>query len=296
MPTFDELISELCVEKGIKLTSISKDWIKVLERDNEIHYIISHKFDLNNNAIATILDDKYAFYELMALKKNPIIKHHIIFRNYDPDYIKELYELYNRNIVIKANLGTCGKEVFHETDLIKIYQLLDELLIKNYSLSICPYIKIKNEYRVIILDSQILLMYGKIKPAVIGDGTKTLAELLTEFNPYYFSKKKNIPDLVPKKGENYEYNWQFNLSKGANIFMDIPPSLEKRISDLALKVAHEINVSFCSIDIILDEQDNLYLMEVNSGVMMDNFMHIHPNGVSIAKYVYGSAINKMFAK
>lgn len=30
--------------------------------------------------------------------------------------------------------------------------------------------------------------------------------------------------------------------------------------------------------------------------MMDNFMNIHENGINIAKYVYGSAINKMFVK
>ena len=82
MPKFNEIINELCQEKNIKLTKISKDWIYVLEKDNQIHYIIAHKFDLNNNSIATILDDKYAFYELMELKKNPIIKHHIIFKNY----------------------------------------------------------------------------------------------------------------------------------------------------------------------------------------------------------------------
>ena len=62
------------------------------------------------------------------------------------------------------------------------------------------------------------------------------------------------------------------------------------------KVAKEINIRFCSIDIILDNEDILYLMEANSGVMMDNFMNIHENGVNIAKYIYGSAINKMFAK
>ena len=222
MPTFNDIINELCKEKNIKLTSISKNWIKVLERDNQIHYMISHKFDLNNNSITKILDDKYAFFELMELKKNPIIKHHIIFKNYSKEDIKKLYELYNHNLVIKANLGTCGKEVFHENNLEKIYDLLDNLLIKYYSLSICPYINIINEYRVIILDSQILLMYGKIKPVVIGDGKKTLSELLIDFNPYYFKNKKDIPNIVLKSGEKYVYNWQFNLSRGANIFMDIP--------------------------------------------------------------------------
>ena len=78
--------------------------------------------------------------------------------------------------------------------------------------------------------------------------------------------------------------------------MDIPEFLEEKISKLALKVAKEINIRFCSIDIILDNEDILYLMEANSGVMMDNFMNIHENGVNIAKYIYGSAINKMFAK
>ena len=62
MTTFDDILKELCTEKNIKLTKISKNWINVLERDKEIHYIVGHKFDLNNSALATILDDKYAFY------------------------------------------------------------------------------------------------------------------------------------------------------------------------------------------------------------------------------------------
>ena len=296
MTTFDDILQKICSEKNIKLTKISEYWINVLEQNNQIHYIVGRKFDLNNNAIATILDDKYAFFELMELKNNPIIKHHIIFKNYDKLYIKELFEKYNHNLVIKANLGTCGKEVFNVKTLDKTYELLDKLLIKNYSLSICPYIEIKNEYRVIILDGQIMLIYGKIKPAVTGDGTKTIAELLKKFNPHFFNNKKNLPEIVLNSGEKYEYNWQFNLSKGANIFMDIPESLCSCISALALKVASEINIRFCSIDIILTKDDNIYLMEANSGVMMDNFINIHPEGPRIAKLIYEIAINKMFEK
>ena len=40
----------------------------------------------------------------------------------------------------------------------------------------------------------------------------------------------------------------------------------------------------------------IYLMEANSGVMMDNFLNIHPKGKNIAKLIYGIAINKMFEK
>ena len=78
--------------------------------------------------------------------------------------------------------------------------------------------------------------------------------------------------------------------------MDIPEFLEKRISTLAQKVASEINIRFCSIDIIITNDDNIYLMEANSGVMMDNFLNIHPKGKNIAELIYGIAINKMFEK
>ncbi|MBQ1645337.1 MAG: hypothetical protein II052_00415, partial [Prevotella sp.] len=39
------------------------------------------------------------------------------------------------------------------------------------------YRHIKNEYRAIVLDNEIKLLYKKINPTVIGDGSSTLKEL-----------------------------------------------------------------------------------------------------------------------
>lgn len=296
MSTTDDIIKRICSKENITLTKISKDWIYVLEKDKQIHYIVGCKFDLNNNAIATILDDKYAFYELMLHKHYPIINHHIIFKNYPKDMIKDLYEKYSRNIVIKANIGSCGKEVFRPKSLTETEELLKKLFEKNYSLSLCPFIDIKNEYRIIILDGQVELFYGKIKPTVIGDGHKTIAELLYEFNPYYFSKINYSNNKVLAKGAKFEYNWQFNLSRGANFFMDVDYNLKSRLCTLAKKVAQDIGIRFCSIDIIVDGKNDIYLMEANSGVMLENFVNIHRKGQSIVEKIYTSAINKMFLK
>ena len=296
MSAFNDIIKSICQEENITFTKISKDWITVLEKDNQIHYIIGYKFDLNNNAISTILDDKYAFYELMAYKKNPIIPHHIIFRNYSPKMIEELYHKYNNDIVIKANKGSCGKQVFHSQNLSEIYQLIDDLLLKNYSLSICPFIDIKNEYRCIILDGNVELFYGKIRPTVIGDGHSTISELLQKFNPYYFSKKEYSNSRILEKDEVFEYNWQFNLSNGATIFLNIDSNLQTKLCKLAQKVANDIGIRFCSIDMAVDSNDNIYLMEANSGVMLENFANIHPEGRKIAQRIYRDAINKTFQK
>ena len=52
---------------------------------------------------------------------------------------------------------------------------------------------------------------------------KNVKELLIEFNSHYFNSdssffnKKIDINYIPKSGQVFEYNWQYNLSKGAKI-------------------------------------------------------------------------------
>ena len=74
----------------------------------------------------------------------------------------------------------------------------------------------------VILNNECVLAYAKVKPVVIGDGKRTLRDLLIEFNPYYFKNRLKNDSQYKKilaKNEKYEYNWQFNLSKGANCYL-----------------------------------------------------------------------------
>ena len=139
-----------------------------------------------------------------------------------------------------------------------------------------------------------LLTYGKIKPVVYGDGKKSIKDLLIEFNPYYFNKIDNLPKKILKTNEFYEYSWKFNLYRGAMPFLEIDDKIKKKIIKEGLKIAKKLNLRFCSLDFVIDDNDNLLLMEANSGVMMDNFIKIIPNGMDIAKDIYRKVINKMY--
>ena len=55
-----------------------------------------------------------------------------------------------------------------------------------------------------------------------------------------------------------------------------------------------INDGFCSVDIIKTKDSNFYVMEINSGVMMQNFIKQNENGYMIAKLIYKEAIIEMF--
>ena len=290
------MIEEICKEEKIEYKLLSKDWIYLLEKDSKAKYIVGYKFDLNGHGIGNVLDDKYAFYEVLLEKGYPTISHYIIFKNYQREKIESLFSKYQENVVIKSNTGTCGGEVFHIKEKEELFQVIDLLLKKHFSISLCPFYTVESEYRVIVLDNEVKVMYQKNRPMVVGDGIHTIRELLEEFNPFFFEEKEldDSFDQILEKKKKFTYSWKFNLSQGS-IPIEIDDELIKRkISNLALEISKNLGITFGSIDIIQTESDELLIMEANSGVMMDHFIELYPNGYQIAKTIYKKAILKMF--
>jgi len=296
MNAVQNIIKEICEEKNIQYKLVSKDWITILEKEKKRRYIVGYKFPLNDQAVGRICDDKYALYEVIRQFDIPIVEHYIVFKNYNKENIENYCKQYNFNMVIKDNLGTCGKDMYHVMDKTNIFLKLEELLNKNRSVSISPYYEIKNEYRTIILNGEAELVYGKQKPSVIGNGKNTIYELLCEFNKKYFSAVDEDECLrkILKEGEVYEYNWQFNLSKGAMPFFIQDKIKETKVVEMAKCISEVLNVKFASVDIIELNDGTMLLLEVNSGIMMDNITTNLNNGRQIAKSIYSKAIDEMF--
>ena len=303
---FKEIIKEICTEDNIKYKFLSKDWVIMLEKDGKTRFISGYKFDLNSHGIGLIADDKYALYEVLKSKNIPVIEHKIVYNKMNNldyaigcntyDYVKEYFEKNNNNIVIKPNDGTCGKNVFNVTDVNEIDIVLDKIFLKNYSISMCPFYKIKHEYRAIMLDGENKLLYTKYLPIVTGDGNKTIRQLLLDFNYDYFIDKLEDSkyDKVLPKNKTFEYNWKFNLSQGSIAKKLNDKLLQDRLIKIAKQVCKEINLKFGSIDIIETTNNELLVLEVNSGVMLENYIRLNPNEYIYAKDIYRNAIKNLF--
>ena len=295
MNNVQRIIKEICYEKGINFKLVSKDWVIILEKGNKYRYIIGYKFPLNNQSSGKICDDKFALYEVVKEFKIPVVEHNIVYNDYDIKKLDEYCKQFNYDMVIKNNCGTCGNDMFHVNSLDEIIRKMNLLFARNKSVSISPYYEIKTEYRIIVLDDNVELVYGKKKPIVVGNGKNTIYELLCSFNQNYF---KNIKDdslnRVLKGGEMFEYNWQFNLSKGAMPFLLENALIEDKLKVMAIEIAQVLGVKFASIDIIELSDGSLMLLEVNSGVMMDNLSKSIDNGKNIVKNIYTKVINEMF--
>ena len=121
------------------------------------------------------------------------------------------------------------------------------------------------------------------------ENKKLLAELQEKV------KNENIDiNYIPKKNEKIEYEWRFNLSKGA-IIEDVNDEEKKELIKLVNKVIDVIDLDFVSIDIVKLENNEFKIMEINSGVMMENLINLKEDGEKIAKSIYEIAIQKMFS-
>lgn len=296
MKAFNEMIKKIGEELGIKTTILSDNWTIVLEKDGKTRYITGYQFDLNHHAIGNIMDDKGLFWDLLRYKNIPIIEQYVIFHNYDKDKVLDYFKKHNNEIIVKGNISNAGKEVFKINDEKTLFDTIDKLLLKQFSISLCPYYHIINEYRVIILDNVVRNIFGKEKPKVIGDGKKNILELAREYNPYYIEHEDKIvnPYYILKDKEMAELSFKFNLSEGAKSFTDISNDLKEKIISLALRVTKELDITFASVDIIYTEDHELLVLEANSGVTMNKFILQNKDGYDLAYSIYLDAVKLMF--
>ena len=84
------------------------------------------------------------------------------------------------------------------------------------------------------------------------------------------------------------------MSKGAIPFKVNNKKMENKLLNLTKKITDVVNLGFCSVDIIETTNNELLVMEINSGVMMKNYINIMKDGYDISKKIYRQALKEMF--
>lgn len=309
--SFNRLVKEICKEENIEVEEMSYGYMLKLKKNNREHYIIGYRFELNNQVSAAIAKDKYATYEILKKNNIPVVEYKILFneearekycRKGSVEIATEYFYKNNEHIVIKPNTGHEGIGVYFCDKKEKIKSILNEVYKQNNSIVLCPYYNIKTEYRTIYLNGQCMITYGKNIPYLIGDGKSNIKELIKKEQNLELEdiRKENLKDVdfnyIPKENEKVEIFWKHNLSGGANPKILEEGELKTKIQNIVRQTAEAININFASIDVIETMQGELYLLEVNSGIFMKNFIEKHPEGKKIAKEIYSKAIKEILKK
>ena len=73
-------VKEIAEEKNISFTSLSHDWIVLLEKGSQTLKIYGYQFDLNGSVAAEIASDKAAASSLLERSQIPCVKHELFLK------------------------------------------------------------------------------------------------------------------------------------------------------------------------------------------------------------------------
>lgn len=303
-----KIVNEISKEENITIETFSHDWIIKLEKNGKINYIFGYQFGLNSASVNSICCDKSAACEIMKSFEIPHVEHYFFMSPNNQKYIgdngnwKKISKLLNDfgALVCKPNEGTGGNGIYYVTNQQELERATYKIFKNNRSMAISPFYNIENEYRTIVLDGRIELLYLKERQYVVGDGKKSIKSLLLE-DPENFSKISMIYatsinndefEKVLPKDEKYYINWKHNLGQGAKAIENIDNKIKEDVINLVSIVVKKMNIKFASIDVVKCN-DSYKILEINSGVMMENYAQQDKNTYKKAKSIYREAIFKM---
>jgi glutathione synthase/RimK-type ligase-like ATP-grasp enzyme len=306
--TMVNMIEEICAEQGILCERFSYDWIFRLTKNGKTAHIFGYQFENNSATAQLICTDKCASSEILRSKGIPAVEHYFFISPDDLHYIGlegnwsrmlDLLTKYGR-LVCKPNEGTGGIDVFQVSSAVELELAVNSVFAHSRSLALSPFYPIDQEYRVILLNEQVKLVFSKTIQSLIGDGRSSFKQLLLEQNPSLIETiptgefSEEMLKKIPKSGEKIPLNWKHNLGQGAQPEIITDHALVTQLGSLALSAAQAVNARFASVDIIRTGGE-LKVLEINSGIMMESFARMNAENHQAAKSIYLEALNSTFS-
>ena len=298
-------------ERGIAFESHAQGWILELSKGDQRRTIYGYDFGLNRSATFQLMNDKAGFAEACQRRGLPAVPHRVFLhprlQGYVPDdgnwqALRATFEAWGRDLVVKNNTGTGGKEVVRVRSVRELEQAAFALFQTARALCLSPFLPLRREVRLVCVAGQILLAYEKLRSQVVGDGRVPLSCLIAAAG-FDISQAGSEPvdaktgqrlDLfdLPAQGQAVLLDWRHNLGQGA-----VPVLLDRTADHPALELADRtqraLDLQMASIDLV-QTAEGWCVLEANSGIMLEHLSQILDSEGNYARKIYGAALDALF--
>lgn len=235
-------------------------------------YFTNVRVPINNEAVAMVcLNKAYAYWLLHPELPIPQTKHYLDPNPTDEDLqrqvefkkqkyiVEDIMQNFQLPVIVKMNSGAQGKHVYKCESKRKIAHAVKAVFRKNQndydsSLLAQNFIQIKNEYRAILLDGELVLLYEKVSK----------------------EKNRNLSPLHNDDGK-------------AEIVTD--ESIKNCVSDVVNKSPILKSFEWIGLDIARDEDNNWWVLELNTRPGFSYF--IRDNGDAEIIKVYEKLLTRI---
>ena len=311
-PEYINIINEAAAKLHVDITHFSDNWAIKISKGQATKFIVGYTFPLNNSACYKIARNKNLCSEILTSKGIANVPHYLLYsptvmkrRNSfrgNGEAIQNFIEKHGYPFVIKKNNSSRGDGVYLINNEPEMEDILSKVYTTDSTLCFSPYRRDIREYRNVVLKGKCLLSYEKQRPFVVGDGKRTVLELLIEYQQQHLPAGYNkgslmdeslIKDLnvIPGQNDKVFLHWRHNNNFGVSYQL---VEDTKELEELAVTAANAIDANFVSVDIVYSKEFAFEVMEVNASVVIHMFAGQSKQNYSKAVDVFTVALNNVF--
>jgi glutathione synthase/RimK-type ligase-like ATP-grasp enzyme len=230
-----EAVRVACEHLGVEFTTYSSDWILKLSKAGKTVWIAGYKSDVNGAAASYLAQDKVGTYEVLRAAGIPAVPH-VLVRPVpsEPTAIAALqHKFTDTQVVVKPLNGTGGRGVRRYKHLEDALQFIDTAIEPAWA--VCPYLDIRLETRLVVLNGEVVLVYEKHQPH-LEHGVKF-----------------------------------YNLSHGAHAVTIPNPDVSQELCRLAVTACEQMNLKLAAVDIVTLANGEQLVLEVNDGFSVEYY-------------------------
>ena len=276
-----------CAEFGLKFSDIDGGTgllFSVASKDKSVHFGAGRcsYFPQNNATASTLASDKYFTNTILERAGIATLGGEYFFlhdrhRAHRPaghergdalDYFRKL----GGTAFVKPLTGSRGDFAQGLHDEAALARYLDEVSHYYDAVLIQPIVS-GSEYRVFLLDDEVLYTARKYPPFVRGDGARPIRALLAAHNQALQVRGLSAVtvtddmslDSVLAKGERWDIPGRMNLSAGGTMVLENPPSAAAL--ELTRRAARALGLRVAAVDLFTDaggEAEATGIIEVNA--------------------------------
>lgn len=197
-------------------------------------------------------------------------------------------------VIVKPNSGSQGSGVALVHNKRELFQAL-RTVFKNDRVALVQRRVSGRDYRIVVLDDQVISAYERIPLSVIGDGRSTIAQLLKKkAREFVASSRDTQLDLkdprialklrrqgralasIPEQGERVFLLDNANLSTGGDA-LDVTDVAHPSFKKIAISLTKEMGLRICGVDLMIEgdiaqKPGKYHVLEINAAPGLDHYV------------------------
>ncbi len=313
------ILKKLAPQVGAKII-VEPEWGvagQIIFKNGKKRYFRYSSLDLNTLGASEIAKDKDYANFFMKKMGYPTIPGETFFSDYWCGVIgsrKNILaaEKYAKKIgfplMTKPNSGSQGMNVIKVNNLSELRAALQQIFTQD-NIALVQKIVSGRDYRLVVLDGQIISAYERLPFSVTGDGRKTIQELIAAKLSYFIKIKRparlKLQDKrllnnlklqklkltsIIESGKNIPLLDNANLSTGGES-IDVTDLIHPQFKKLAIKLTADMGLRLCGVDLMIagDISKNIkkyWVIEINSAPGLDHYIKMGAKQQKIVENLY----------